>query len=125
VVESEEAGIQATGTDDAQPDKDLRQRSGQHFGQQLGGETVQNVASGGESASKITGEVDKAQVITLSRNKHRRQPLAAAGERGPDRSRTDDGGFAIQYDHAYTYRNGCKVVVFPRKTRFRIRATLG
>ena len=96
VVEPKEARIQATGTDDAEPDGNLGRPSGQQFGQQLGGETVQNVASGGESAIKMTEEVDNAQVLALSRNEHRRQPLAAAGERGPDQSRTDDGGFAIR-----------------------------
>ena len=34
-----------------------------HFGQQLDGEMVQNVASGGESAIKMTEEVDNWQVL--------------------------------------------------------------
>ncbi len=58
IAEPEEVGIQATGSDDGQPDKDLRQRCGAHFGRQLEGETVQNGASDGEMATPETNEVD-------------------------------------------------------------------
>ena len=48
------------------PDKEFRAAKwGSNYGQQLGGETVQNVASGGESAIKMTEEVDNVASLCL------------------------------------------------------------
>ena len=52
----------------------------QQSGQQLAGECVRRVASGGEKFGKPTQETDNPQVLTLSRNKKSRQPVASAGE---------------------------------------------
>ena len=64
--------LAATGTDNAQQIAEAPQaasENGGHIWGQLGGEVLQNVASGGESVSNTTDEVDTAQVLTLSRKR--------------------------------------------------------
>ncbi len=85
--------LAATGTDNARPTSqtdDATNGEGGHIWGQLGGEVLQNVASGDQSASNTTDEVDKAQVLTLSRKENRRQRLATTGESSGGRSRTYD-----------------------------------
>ncbi len=51
-------------------------------------ETWQKVASPGEKPSNMTTEVEKAQVLTLSRNGKRRRVLATPGESEGEGTRT-------------------------------------
>jgi integrase len=67
-TEPERQILAATGTDNAQPIPealDTTNESGGHIWGQLNGETRQNMAGNDESATKLTVEVDKAQVVSL------------------------------------------------------------
>ena len=80
--------LQATGTDNPQPTWNQGERKWAHQGQQLGGKSGQIVASDGESTTKLRNQVDRPQVVTLSRNESSRRAVAAAGESGDERART-------------------------------------
>ncbi len=86
--ESGQQSLEATGTDDAQATRRYGYESGQQFGQQLGGKSGQIVASSGEKTTKPTDQIDKPQVVTLSRNEKSRQAVATTGESGDERART-------------------------------------
>ena len=98
--EPERQILAATGTDNARaiheaPDSAVEDEG--HIWRQLNGETLQNVAKTGESVTIPTDEVNKAQVIELSMNRHltarNRQEKKRRGAGG---SRTHDGGFAMR-----------------------------
>ena len=55
---------------------------------------LQNVAKTGESATKLTAEVDNAQVVAMTTLGENRQGERRRGRLGG--SRTHDGGFAIR-----------------------------
>src|SRR3990172_7232719 len=80
----------ATGTDDAPAERTYGGEKGQHLGQQLGGETWQDAADGGEKPSNTTDDVDKPQILTLARNEKSRRVSATAGERVAEGTRTLD-----------------------------------
>ena len=86
--ESGQQSLKATGTDDAQATRRHGCECEQQFGQQLGGKSGQIAASDGEKTTKPTDQIDKPQVVTLSRNEKSRQPLATTGESGDERART-------------------------------------
>ncbi len=70
--------MRATGSDNAQARETWAQN-----GQQLGGYVGQIMASGGETGSDTTDQVDRSQVVTLPRNEKRRRVLATAGDQYP------------------------------------------
>jgi len=86
--ESGQQLFRATATYDAHAARTYDRESGQQSGRQLGGESRQIVASRGGKATKPTGQMNKLQVVAVSRNETRRQALATAGESGDERART-------------------------------------
>lgn len=87
--ETQREVLGATGTDDARvhPQAPLPGKWA-HQGQQLNGETGQNAASDGKTVTKMTGEVDKAQLPVLSADGEKRQGAAKDEKRGAGGIRT-------------------------------------
>ena len=88
--ESGQQALRATGTDCSQPVRTYDRESGQQIGQQSGGKSGQIVASDGEESVTVTDEVNKPQVLTLSRDDNDRQAVATVGESAPWRTRTSN-----------------------------------
>jgi hypothetical protein len=68
-IDPERQILAATGTDNAKPIPEALQTTDEsrgHIWRQSDGETLQNVAKTGESTSKLTAELDKAQVVSMT-----------------------------------------------------------
>ena len=98
-AEPERQILAATGTDDSSshPGPAVNDaKSVGHIWGQLGGEVLQNVASGGESVSNPTDEVDKRKCLRCQEKRIAGSRWRLPAKRGAGGSRTHDGGFAIR-----------------------------
>lgn len=99
---SEPAALEATGTEDLSSEdgnagiRTCVDEKWQQKWQQLDGERVRNMASGGEPAVGRDGGDDCPKVLPLNELATKKPLQASGGERGAGGSRTHDGGFAIR-----------------------------
>jgi hypothetical protein len=87
-AEKGEHSRRIAGADDAGQERTYERRKGEHQGEQWAGETWREPATGGERGTGPISPSDKPQVLTLSRNDNRQQPLAVPGDSEAEGTRT-------------------------------------